>query len=431
MDSVISQVEDQIVVFNRTGQMLGYLWQDEPYFELQPGRWKMIPRRIYYQHLLDQPGLEVMLPTRPRWGYPDGLTLAAPMDASTGWGTFAINLAAEWVKQFPKELTLYPVSYWHEQGVPEPVVDLMRSRHRLTEWTLALTIPPELANIPSPHVVLFSMWETGQLPEGWGEMVNRYCEHLIVPSESQVDLWRRGGVTKNISVVPLGINPEIWQYQERPRRPEGRPFTILCYGSPLTSRKSPIETVTDVVWPALHDVDDWELILKTRGRVLGAGHLFAPMFEDPHITVISEVMDPVDLARLAYRADVGIALSKYEGYGLPFREMMATGLPVIVAENTGHLEDCIPAYCDPVPSKRVIPAEEGYYSPGENWLWEEPDWNQAAAFLRSEYEQWKERGRTQSPVGRGAAEYILEHRTWDRTMRHVRSLVNEIIARGV
>ena len=47
--------------------------------------------------------------------------------------------------------------------------------------------------------------------------------------------------------------------------------------------------------------------------------------------------------------------------------------------------------------------------------WYEPDWNQAVAVLRTEYEDWKGRGGVQSPMGEAAAAWLRGRRQWSQT----------------
>jgi len=94
--------------------------------------------------------------------------------------------------------------------------------------------------------------------------------------------------------------------------------------------------------------------------------------------------------------------------------MMATGLPVIVSENSGHLEDCNPNYNIPIPTKEWLRAEQ--YGDGE---WAIPDWSLAADALLQIYTEWKENGCRQLDMGRRAAKWIRKRRSWDRTIEGV------------
>lgn len=428
-----------IAVFNRTRGVLGYSLPEFPnYIEIPSGRWtiedaskQQFPRAFVYNHLAKDKNVSVQFPYA-RWMANDDkhLTIASPIDTVTGFGKMSINLIAA-LDKLRDDLMLFPTAYWHYEGTPTRVQEMMSAPHIPTKWTLAITIPPELEKIPSRNIILFTMWETLQIPEGWGEIVNKYCKALVLPTENQIEIWKSAGVTVPIFVCPLGIDPHIYAYQERPARGD-KPFTILMYGF-LSGRKSPLETWTDVVWRAFGSddfgapVDDWKMIIKTRRKVVGAG--MPVEFNDPHVEFISGDFYESEMAELCYRSDVGIMLSHFEGWGLPMREMMATGLPTIVSDNSGHSVDCDPVICYPVPNENELElAGDQYSTEKEKRYWYIPDYGAAARMLRQEYDDWKTRGKTQSDMGTRAAEYIHQNRTWDMCAVTLNDIINAVMS---
>lgn len=418
-----------VAVFNRTGGMLGYLLPGYPYIELPENKWsltdtygKPLPRAFVTNHLLSDPRVTVENKYAKWFGKDNAhLTVAACIDPVTGWGNMNYHLI-DALAELRDDMVMYPTTYWHENYIPQRVLDLMHAPYHPTQWGLALTVPSEIQNIPARNLILFSMWETGKLPDDWA-LPLKSVKHLIVPAKSQVDLFRQH-YHGEISVVPLGVDITQYPYVHRPPRGDA-PFTILLYASPLTSRKSPLETLTEVCYRAFSDVygapiDDWKLILKTRMGVLGAG-AFPINIQDPHVEVIDGTFAPHEMLALHERADVGIALSRYEGFGLCFREMMATGLPVIVSNSSGHADDCDVILNIPIDAEQEQPALDMYGLP--DWKWFEPNWEQAARSLRHEYNMWKLRGKTQSPLGTHASDYIQQHRTWKHTAREVNAIV--------
>jgi hypothetical protein len=267
------------------------------------------------------------------------------VETTGGWSVDATEPVSK------SDMLLYPTTYWQYAGVPEITQRLMRRPYHPTKWGLAMTIPTEISYIPVKNLILMSMWEGGKIPDGWGELLRKYVKHLIVPSITQKEVFAKE-FNGEISVVPLGVDTDTFAYQERPQRGEDEPFTILLYGSPLTSRKSPIETVVDVCYRAFggefgDPIDNWKIILKTRQGIVGAGK-FKVDFNDPHVEVISSYYTTQELAELCYKADVGIALSKFEGAGLIPAEQMSTGLPVILSNHSGLTELCDPMFNIPI-----------------------------------------------------------------------------------
>jgi len=423
---------DRVRIFNTTKQTLCFTGEglEEVGEELivDGGKWIDAPRQFAVARLANHPNILVdwngpQQPTVLPWPY---LTVAAPLCRWIGYGTIGewyVRHISKWVP-----IKLVPVGYWNRSSIYSKDVMALIDEERpgFTEWALCITIPPDLPKIPSPKKVMLSMWETDTLPNdqkyggNWVEMTNALARALIVPCESQREMWRRDGVTIPIYVVALGVSDEF-QYYERPQRSEGEPFTMLLYGS-LTSRKSPIETV-QACWSALGGREDWKLILKTRQGLLGAG-AFTPVIEDSRIEVINADYSPTQMYDLHKRSDCGIFLSKYEGYGLPPREMMATGLPVIWTEYSGHTDDCDVSYNVPIPITGTMDANEGYDTLG---LWGIPSWEAAIKAIRGQYEDWKERGRTQSEMGKRAAFWIRSRCDWERSAMAALEVVREVM----
>lgn len=425
-------IDTDVAVFNRTGRQLGYMLPGYPYIEIPENKWtkvdtygKPLPRSFVTNVLATDPNVTVENKFAKWFGKDNAhLTIAACIDPVTGWGNMNYHLI-DALARLREDMVMYPTTYWHENYIPSRVVDLMRAPYHPTKWGLALTIPSEIQNIPARNLILFSMWETGKLPDDWA-LPLKTIKHLIVPAKSQVDLFRQH-YEGEISVVPLGVDTEQYPYVRRPARGDDDPFTILLYASPLTSRKAPLETLTEVCYRAFGDaygepIDDWRLILKTRMGVLGAG-AFPININDSHVEVIDNTFAPHEMLPLHARADVGIALSRYEGYGLCFREMMATGLPVIVANSSGQADDCDPSINIPIDAEQERDALDMYGLP--DWKWFEPNWEQAARALRHEYNMWKLRGKTQSALGTRASAYIQNHQTWKHTARAVNEIVEQ------
>lgn len=444
---------ESLLVFNRSGMVQGFSILPFPYIQIPAGKWtttdsakKPIPRSFAMQHLRGNPNFNVQIPHERLFANDEKhLTVAACVDGLTGWGVCNSNIIkelallrgesvemADWTSPVSKcDLLAYPTTYWHTEDVNDITQRLMRRPYHPTKWCLAMTIPTELHYIPAKKIVLMTMWEGNRVPDGWGEPLRQYVHHLIVPSETQKEIFAKE-FSGEISVVPLGVDTDTFTFRARPQRGEDDPFTILLYGSPLTSRKSPIETIGDVCYLAFsgafgEPVDDWKLILKTRNNILGAGKFQVPI-EDSHIEVKSGYYTPQQLADLCYSADVGIALSKYEGAGLIPAEQMATGLPVILSRNSGMTELADEMFNVPIEMTGTTTPEDIGYASESGLYWYVPDWNQAARELRYQYDLWKMTGKRQMEMGTRAAEYIQRQRTWRHTALGIQNVLQKVMS---
>jgi glycosyltransferase involved in cell wall biosynthesis len=170
---------------------------------------------------------------------------------------------------------------------------------------------------------------------------------LIVPCNHNLKVFRNCGVKIPISVVPLGIDPKMFPYMDRPSRSK---FTFLMLGT-LTLRKNP-GAVVETFMSLFKDKKDVRLILKTQSKTL-------PPIKFPgyDIQIIDSHMTPQELRMLYYEADAFVFPSKGEGFGLPPLEAMATGLPTILARNSGMADFSRKKYNYPVPTLKKIDAE--------------------------------------------------------------------------
>ena len=472
----LSDPLELLPVFNLSRTLHCVSFEPYPLISLLPSEWTLVPKELALSYCINQPQLMVDLGKRSiselmcpyREGAKRALNFTGVVDVVTGYGNASAQLLRELVANDDLSLSMARSGYWHTDYVDAKVQALMEAAYpeeqppsfddtpnwlthptelRLSRteypprWSIALTIPPELRKVPSPRKLLYTMWECDTIPQranylltgnpdampklwyhdpnAWPEWIEQYADVLAVPCQVQKCVFEKS-CGKEAHVVPLGVNQTI-QYTPRRRarthylskKQEPRDkFVMLVYGE-LSARKGTPDVLLEVVWPVLHDKENWQLIFKTRGNK----HSLLASVSDERVTIIYSDYTPEQMARLTQYADCGIALSRYEGWGMPFREMMAAGLPVIVANNSGHVEDCDEDYNYPVPSNGMSPTLQFY---GQ---WYEPDWSVAQAWLRLEYADWQARGRTQSPMGERAAQWIRERRSWSTTADKLLGLV--------
>jgi glycosyltransferase involved in cell wall biosynthesis len=131
-----------------------------------------------------------------------------------------------------------------------------------------------------------------------------------------------------IEVIPEGIDPDVYHYEERPDRST---LTTLIVG-PVNNRKNAAEAIA--AWKrAFADNADARLIIKTQYNYQN----YAP--DDPRIIYVDRAESTRGIAHWYREADVLLALGN-EGYGLPLVEGMATGLPVIALNSEGQADVC-------------------------------------------------------------------------------------------
>lgn len=179
----------------------------------------------------------------------------------------------------------------------------------------------------SRDLFVYTMWESSRLPVGWAERLNQ-TRAILVPTRYVARVCRESGVTVPIEVVPLGIDPGIYRFVDRPERPS---FTTLVVGT-VIGRKHVREAIAG--WKLAFAGDpDAKLLIKSRFHY---GN-YAP--DDPRITLVDDNEKTRGIAHWYERADVLVAVGN-EGFGLPLVEAMATGLPTIALNSEGQADTC-------------------------------------------------------------------------------------------
>ena len=246
------------------------------------------------------------------------------------------------------------------------------------------TIGPQL--VPRPDVVFHTMFEAQPLPNGWVEVLN--CAGLLwVPSQYCYDLFKSEGVTTPMFIAGYGVNHNEYTYVDRRERMRERntPMKFVLWADTLFSRKNVVKTVKAFIAAGLPNA---ELEVKLHSF---AGMNAATMSSDAsgrplaNISIHTGAWQRTKLVKWLQSADCGIYGSGGEGFGLQPPEGMATGLPMIVANNTGMMEYLKPNNHLPVACTGLV--KDVTYSMGYGYdaFTYAPDWDQMVEQIRWAY----------------------------------------------
>jgi glycosyltransferase involved in cell wall biosynthesis len=205
----------------------------------------------------------------------------------------------------------------------------------------------------SPDLFIHTMWEGSRLPAGWPAQLNR-TRAVLVPTRFVARVCRDSSVTVPVEVVPDGVDPATYHYEQRPERAG---LTTLIVATVLP-RKHALEGIA--AWKlAFADDPDARLIVKAR---FGYGN-YQP--DDPRIRLVDRNETTRGIAHWYRQADVLLALGN-EGFGLPLVEGMATGLPVVALSSEGQGDVCEEAgdFLLPVDPARWQPCDDPPFGRG-------------------------------------------------------------------
>jgi len=275
----------------------------------------------------------------------------SPFSMGDGYATAAENMVHALIAQGQK---LHISQCWFVvlDGLQQETKELLSKE--ATEPALVgicMATPGEFHKLPTPCKLGITMYETDDPLEAhpeWRHQCNE-VDMLIVPSEYCRDIFTRF-VDRPIAVASLAVNP-IYYIGPTYERPERETFTFVTHGT-LSGRKAPLELI-DCFKKAFPTQKDVRLILKTRNELCGYREHQLPDLDDSRIAIISEDYYPNQMLQFLKAADAYVFPSKGEGYGLPPREAVATGLPTVFADHTGLIDLANSDYNWPVPTKTL------------------------------------------------------------------------------
>ena len=190
------------------------------------------------------------------------------------------------------------------------------------------------------------MLETDRIPADWAEACNRFTE-VWVPTEFNRDTFERSGVVREkIRVVPGVIDAAVHD----PARYEGRRvqgakgFQFLSVFD-FTPRKG-WEILLRAFFEEFRASEDVSLVVKVVNffREADPGEKVRELidtygFRDlPHLILIDRECSDAELRELYAGSDAFVLASRGEGWGRPYMEAMAFGLPTIGTRWSGNLE---------------------------------------------------------------------------------------------
>lgn len=274
------------------------------------------------------------------------------------------------------------------------------------------------------------MFETDRLPSGWAAACNGMDE-VWVPSEFNRETFTRAGVAPDkLHVIPFGIDasaydPETVQPLDIPDR---RGFTFLSVFQ--WSERKGWDVLLKAYLRAFSAQDDVCLVLRTypdredatpiRNRVdrfvRECG--YDPK-ESPTIVILDEFIAEDAMPSLYRAADAFVLPTRGEGWGIPYMEAMASGLPVIATRWSAHLDfmNDKNSYLIDVdglaPLNPAIARENPFYTPDQRWA--EPSVSHTARLMRQVFER-RDEARTK---GARARRDILENWPMERTARWI------------
>jgi glycosyltransferase involved in cell wall biosynthesis len=281
-----------------------------------------------------------------------------------------------------------------------------------------------------------TMFEGHRLPLGWVNCLAEMDE-IWVPSAFNVESFARAGLKTPTRIIHEALDAAHWRESAEPLLwPGRRGFNVLSVFD--WSLRKGWDLLLRAWAEAFAAEDDVALVLKTgssRGHsieniaeMIGdfcRRHLGRELDEMADIVLLDWSLPSADMRRLYAGADCFCLPSRGEGWGRPYMEALASGLPVIATDWGGATEFLHADIAEMVPA-RVVPVtpaaiEEVPYFKGQHWA--EADHGALVDALRRVR---RDRKAAEERARRGRTEILTR---FDRPVvaRQIREALDEIL----
>jgi glycosyltransferase involved in cell wall biosynthesis len=234
-----------------------------------------------------------------------------------------------------------------------------------TAPTLVIGSPRRIEHWPGKlRAWSYTMSESTAPSPEWVKCLNHYYERVILPAPDLCDLYRDAGVTIPTHYIPLGVDYAPIPYVEREMPKESEPFIWLTYS--LGDMRKGAELAMLAFNRLFKGDPRHKLIVKCRDNPHWLNGL-----SDPQIEIVRGQTSEKHWQELLYRSHAFIFPSRAEGFGLPPREAVLSGLPTIATQWLGMWD--VNEWGFALPVRTMTPCQfDDYSANAEGALWAEP-----------------------------------------------------------
>jgi len=293
-------------------------------------------------------------------------------DTCSGYGNSAVQICRSMHRYGH---TVIPYAYTIDVDLPRDFTDLFTQKEpEKLDAIIVFALPNQLRLTDKmakriPIKIGYSMWEQTRFSKDL-MVKNKPYENfteLWVPCKMNVEPFHEFSPSKNIEVMPLGINGDYFKFKDWQENRNGRPFRF-CMNGALGYRKG-----TFLVINAFREIrkehPEWniELHLKTSTK----GMVKQMESWTPGLHIYNEMYWPDEMLDFYHKMDCMVAPSRGEGFHQPPLELTATG-GIVITTTWGGMEE----WFDPIWAYRV---DHELVEIGNKWpssrkgsMWAEP-----------------------------------------------------------
>ena len=202
---------------------------------------------------------------------------------------------------------------------------------------------------------IFTMMESSAVGSKYMERC-QYADELWVPSEFNVDIFKKAGFKKPIIKIPLGVDTDLYRPNLDPIKginPDNQFMFMSVFGWSLrkgydllipvflrtfTKKDNVSLLIVSRIWGSADPEHKNEIkreIARLRQAVIDEGR---DKDDLPDIKFFGDLVPEKMMPNLYNTANAFVLTSRGEGWGLPYMEASACGLPVIGTRHGGQLD---------------------------------------------------------------------------------------------
>ena len=234
--------------------------------------------------------------------------------------------------------------------------------------------------------IAFWLWEMQEFPEEWVPMINQLDE-IWTPAEFVSNAVRK--VTdKPVYTIPYAVEaPSDKRYdREYFHLPKDKfLFLMLFDRKSITERKNPLGVIWAFKKAFSKGDDSVGLVVKIGNAREQEIEEVRTALEGYNVYFVEGMLDKVVVNSLIQCADVYVSLHRAEGFGLVLAEAMLLKTATIATNYSANTEfqskdtSCLVDY-------KLIPVGKDIYPYKKEYLWADPDVDQAADYMKKLYD---------------------------------------------